>query len=257
MGGRVLFALSIAAFPEDLPRDTLAAVFDGRGGEGARGRWHARRRPHDPRPRAEVRPGGHRRGAPRPAAAQGRRAARRPAAADEAARDRAARHRARARGGPRPSDLAAAVDQMRTLNRAASEVLVASGHRGGDRRDRLRPARPRARDGPRVRHAVRVRGRPPCRRSPARSSWPPPASRPAARPTTGASSPRADRRGRRRTGARDARPRSADVRRAAGGRSRPTASPRSRPRSTRRGVEHWWIGSVDADSTAAGTVALT
>jgi selenide, water dikinase len=29
MGGRVLLALSIAAFPEELPRDTLAAVFDG------------------------------------------------------------------------------------------------------------------------------------------------------------------------------------------------------------------------------------
>src|SRR6476619_3442914 len=29
MGGRVLFALSIAAFPEELPRDTLAAVFEG------------------------------------------------------------------------------------------------------------------------------------------------------------------------------------------------------------------------------------
>jgi selenide, water dikinase len=29
MGGRVLFALSIAAFPEDLPRDVLAEVFDG------------------------------------------------------------------------------------------------------------------------------------------------------------------------------------------------------------------------------------
>jgi len=29
MGGRVLFALSIAAFPEDLPRDTLAAIFEG------------------------------------------------------------------------------------------------------------------------------------------------------------------------------------------------------------------------------------
>jgi selenide,water dikinase len=29
MGGRVLFALSIAAFPEDLPRDTMAAVFAG------------------------------------------------------------------------------------------------------------------------------------------------------------------------------------------------------------------------------------
>ena len=29
MGGRVLFALSIAAFPEDLPRDVLAAIFEG------------------------------------------------------------------------------------------------------------------------------------------------------------------------------------------------------------------------------------
>src|SRR5436190_13191166 len=29
MGGRVLFALSIAAFPEELPRDTMAAIFDG------------------------------------------------------------------------------------------------------------------------------------------------------------------------------------------------------------------------------------
>ena len=29
MGGRVLLALSIAAFPEDLPRDTLAAIFEG------------------------------------------------------------------------------------------------------------------------------------------------------------------------------------------------------------------------------------
>lgn len=28
MGGRVLFALSIAAFPEDLPRDVLAAIFE-------------------------------------------------------------------------------------------------------------------------------------------------------------------------------------------------------------------------------------
>src|SRR5258706_4411187 len=29
MGGRVLFALSIAAFPEELPRDTMAAIFEG------------------------------------------------------------------------------------------------------------------------------------------------------------------------------------------------------------------------------------
>ena len=29
MGGRVLFALSIAAFPEELPRDVLAEIFGG------------------------------------------------------------------------------------------------------------------------------------------------------------------------------------------------------------------------------------
>ncbi|MEO8463410.1 MAG: selenide, water dikinase SelD, partial [Chloroflexota bacterium] len=29
MGGRVLFALSIAAFPEELPRDTMASIFEG------------------------------------------------------------------------------------------------------------------------------------------------------------------------------------------------------------------------------------
>ena len=62
MGGRVLFALSIAAFPEELPRDTLARGLRGRRVEGPRGRRHARRRPHDPRPRAEVRARGHRRG---------------------------------------------------------------------------------------------------------------------------------------------------------------------------------------------------
>ena len=61
MGGRVLFALSIAAFPEDLPRDVLAAIFERRFGQGPRGRRHARRRPHDPRPGAQVRPGRHRR----------------------------------------------------------------------------------------------------------------------------------------------------------------------------------------------------
>ena len=33
MGGRVLFALSIAAFPEDLPRDVLAAIFAGASGK--------------------------------------------------------------------------------------------------------------------------------------------------------------------------------------------------------------------------------
>src|SRR6188508_174232 len=33
MGGRVLFALSIAAFPEELPRDVLAAIFAGASGK--------------------------------------------------------------------------------------------------------------------------------------------------------------------------------------------------------------------------------
>ena len=76
MGGRVLFALSIAAFPEDLPRDVLRGDLRGRLVQGPRGWWHAGRRPHDPRPGAQVRAGGHRRRPPRQAAAQGRRASR-------------------------------------------------------------------------------------------------------------------------------------------------------------------------------------
>ena len=76
MGGRVLFALSVAAIPEDLPRDVLAGDLRRRLGEGPRGRRDAGRRPHDPRPGAEVRPRGHRRRASRSAPAQGRRASR-------------------------------------------------------------------------------------------------------------------------------------------------------------------------------------
>ena len=99
-----------------------------RRGQGPRGGRHPRRRPHDPRPGAEVRAGGHRRRPSGPAPAQGRRPARRQAPAHEAARDRPARQRPPP--GPDRSDgrdLAAAIDQMRTLNRAASEVLVANG----------------------------------------------------------------------------------------------------------------------------------
>ena len=76
MGGRVLFALSIAAFPEDLPRDVAGRDLRRGVGQGARSRRHAGRRPHHPRPRTEVRPGRDRRGAPGQAAAQGRRASR-------------------------------------------------------------------------------------------------------------------------------------------------------------------------------------
>ena len=96
-------------------------------GQGARGGRHARRRPHHPRPRAEVRPRGDRRGAPRPAAAQRRCPARRPAAADEAARDRRARVGLAPGPDRSPRTSPPAVDQMRTLNRAASEVLLEAG----------------------------------------------------------------------------------------------------------------------------------
>jgi selenide, water dikinase len=126
MGGRVLFALSIAAFPEDLPRDTLAAIFDGassrvREAGGTLAGGHTIR---DPEPKYGL------------------------AVIGAAHPDRLLR-----KGGANPgdrllltkrlgtgvlvsgsrqgrtkdADLAAAVDQMRSLNRAASEVLVEAG----------------------------------------------------------------------------------------------------------------------------------
>ena len=129
MGGRVLFALSIAAFPEDLPRDVLAAIFEGASSKVREAGRHARRRPHDPGPGAQVRARGDRGGPPRQAAAQGwSEAGRRPDP------DQAIGNRCPGLGiasGTRTSeaDLATAVEQMRTLNRAASEVLVAHGIR--------------------------------------------------------------------------------------------------------------------------------
>jgi len=129
MGGRVLFALSIAAFPEDLPRDTLAAVFAGaaskvREAGGALAGGHTIR---DAEPKYGL------------------------AVIGAAHPDRLLR-----KGGARPGDvlvltkrlgtgllvsgqrqgrttapdLAAAIDQMRLLNRAAAEILVAHGVRG-------------------------------------------------------------------------------------------------------------------------------
>ena len=128
MGGRVLFALSIAAFPEDLPRDVLAAIFAGasakvREAGGTLAGGHTIR---DPEPKYGL------------------------AVIGAAHPDRLLR-----KGGARPGDvlvltkrlgtgillnghrgdrttaeqLTGAVDQMRTLNRAASEVLVARGIR--------------------------------------------------------------------------------------------------------------------------------
>ena len=129
MGGRVLFALSIAAFPEELPRDVLAAVFDGaaskvREAGGTLAGGHTIR---DPEPKYGL------------------------AVIGAAHPDRLLR-----KGGARPGDVlvltkrlgtgvlvsghrqgkageedfGAAVDQMRRLNGAAAEVLVAAGIRG-------------------------------------------------------------------------------------------------------------------------------
>ena len=126
MGGRVLFALSIAAFPEELPRDVLAEVFAGasakvREAGGTLAGGHTIRDP-EPKYGLAVIGAAHpdrllRKGGARPrdqliltkrlgtgiivsGARQGRTAER---------------------------DLETAVAQMRTLNRAASEVLVNHG----------------------------------------------------------------------------------------------------------------------------------
>jgi selenide, water dikinase len=125
MGGRVLFALSIAAFPEDLPRDTLAAVFAGaqskvREAGGTLAGGHTIRDP-EPKYGLAVIGAAHpdrllRKGGAMPGdrllltkrlgtglLVTGRRA-----------------------GTTSEVDFGAAVDQMRVLNRAASEVLVAA-----------------------------------------------------------------------------------------------------------------------------------
>ncbi|MBI3748169.1 MAG: selenide, water dikinase SelD [Chloroflexi bacterium] len=128
MGGRVLFALSIAAFPEDLPRDVMAEIFAGasskvREAGGTLAGGHTIR---DPEPKYGL------------------------AVVGAAHPDRLLR-----KGGARPgdvllltkrlgtgllvsgsrqgrtsaADLAGAVDQMRALNRAASEALASAGVR--------------------------------------------------------------------------------------------------------------------------------
>ena len=126
MGGRVLFALSIAAFPEDLPRDVLAEIFAGasskvREAGGTLAGGHTIR---DPEPKYGL------------------------AVIGAAHPDKLLR-----KGGAKPGDrllltkrlgtgvlvsgsrqgptsaahLAAAIEAMRRLNRAASEALVGAG----------------------------------------------------------------------------------------------------------------------------------
>jgi selenide, water dikinase len=126
MGGRVLFALSIAAFPEDLPRDVLAEIFAGasakvREAGGTLAGGHTIR---DPEPKYGLAVVG---------AAHPDKLLRKGGASVGDALILTKRlgtgllvsgHR---QGLADDSALAEAVDQMGTLNRAASEVLVARG----------------------------------------------------------------------------------------------------------------------------------
>jgi selenide,water dikinase len=126
MGGRVLFALSIAAFPEELPTETLGAVFAGasakvREAGGVLAGGHTIRDP-EPKYGLAVTGAGHpdrllRKGAAQPGdvllltkrlgtglLVSGRRL-----------------------GRTAEADFNAGIDQMRVLNRPASEVLVGAG----------------------------------------------------------------------------------------------------------------------------------
>ncbi len=129
MGGRVLFALSIAAFPEDFPSDALAAVFEAAAGKvreagGVLAGGHTIR-DAEPKYGLAVIGAAHpdrlfRKGGARPGdvllltkrlgtgfLVSGRRS-----------------------GRTSDADLEAAIAQMRTLNRAASEVLGTHGIKG-------------------------------------------------------------------------------------------------------------------------------
>jgi selenide,water dikinase len=129
MGGRVLFALSIAAFPEELPPDVLRAVFEGaaskvREAGGTLAGGHTIR---DPEPKYGLAVIG---------AAHPDKLLRKGGAAPGDVLLLTKRLgtgllvSGRRQGRTRDDDLAGAVDQMRTLNRAASDVLVAQGVRG-------------------------------------------------------------------------------------------------------------------------------
>jgi selenide,water dikinase len=125
MGGRVLFALSIAAFPEDLPRDVMAAVFGGasskvREGGGVLAGGHTIR---DPEPKYGLAVIG---------AAHPDRLLRKGGARSGDALVLTKRLgtglllSGRRRDLARDADVDVAIDQMRVLNRLASDVLVAN-----------------------------------------------------------------------------------------------------------------------------------
>lgn len=129
MGGRVLFALSIAAFPEDFPRDALAAVFQAAAGKvreagGVLAGGHTIR---DPEPKYGLAVIG---------AAHPDRLFRKGGAAPRDVLVLTKRLgtgllvSGRRQGRVADADLEAAIAQMRSLNRAAAEVLAGHGVRG-------------------------------------------------------------------------------------------------------------------------------
>src|SRR5688572_21239399 len=126
MGGRVLFALSIAAFPEELPRDVLTEVFSGasakvREAGGTLAGGHTIR---DPEPKYGLAVIG---------AAHPNRLLRKGGAkpGDQLILTKRLGTgilvSGQRQGRTAEADLAGAIDQMRTLNRAAAEVLVELG----------------------------------------------------------------------------------------------------------------------------------
>jgi selenide,water dikinase len=129
MGGRVLFALSIAAFPEELPQDVLAEVFGGasakvREAGGTLAGGHTIRDPEPKYGLAVI-------GAAHPDRLLRKGGAR---AGDTLLLTKALGTGLLVSGSRQgktdAADLATAIDRMRTLNRAASEVLVAHDIRG-------------------------------------------------------------------------------------------------------------------------------
>ncbi len=128
MGGRVLFALSIAAFPEELPTETLAAVFAGasakvREAGGVLAGGHTIR---DPEPKYGLAVTG---------AAHPDRLLRKGGAEPGDVLILTKRLgtgllvSGRRQGRTAEADFGTAIDQMRVLNRAASEAFVAAGVR--------------------------------------------------------------------------------------------------------------------------------
>jgi selenide,water dikinase len=126
MGGQVLFALSIAAFPEDLPRDVLTEIFAGasskvREAGGTLAGGHTIRDP-EPKYGLAVIGAAHpdkllRKGGARPGDRLILTKRLGTGVLVSGARE----------GRTSATDLATAVDAMRQLNRAASQALVASG----------------------------------------------------------------------------------------------------------------------------------